>query len=60
MTHSKREDVKVTLTITAMIAWGTSVAVSAKASLWLMLVLDFIVFPVGIADGVGIWFGLWK
>ena len=45
--------------LAAIAAWGTSAAVSAKAGLWLMLALDFVTFPVGIVDGVGIWLRLW-
>ena len=40
-------------------AWGSSVAGSARAGHWLMLLVDFVAFPAGIVDGLGMWLRIW-
>ena len=39
-------------------AWATSVIECVHSGSWLLLVLDLFFWPVGVVNGIGIWFGL--
>lgn len=38
--------------------WATHVIVCIKTASWVLLVIGAFVFPIGIAHGLGVWFGL--
>lgn len=49
----------IAICFAAFAAWVTHVVVCIKAASWLFLAIGALVPPVGVINGVGVWFGAW-
>lgn len=46
------------IAITTIAAWTTSVIICIKTASWLLLAAVVLVFPIGVAHGIGVWLGV--
>ena len=45
--------------ITAFAAWITHVVVCIHTSEYLFLLIGALIAPIGMINGIGVWFGIW-
>lgn len=45
--------------VISLVAWVYAIIERLSQKDWLMLIIDIVVAPIGVIDGIGMYFGYW-